>query len=85
LLRKLRGTDPKKPGYLGEKADLKEGQFVVVHYLAASKADVTKKSGKTPSSRDKDKQPAKPDHEENKLVVGMIVVVDDPNLKKDGR
>jgi hypothetical protein len=85
ILRKLRGTDPKKPGYLGDKSDLKEGQIVVVHYLSNSNADVTKKSGKTPPAKEKEKPPAKPDHEENKLVVGMIFVAEDPNLKKDGK
>jgi hypothetical protein len=68
VLRKLRGSDPKKPGYAGEKSNLKEGQAVTVYFLSPPVA-------KGPSP---DKQPARPGRPDNSLQVGMIYIVEEP-------
>jgi hypothetical protein len=81
MLRKLKGPDPSKPGYTGEKSDLREGLIVTVHYYADPAA------GKTPAKPPppKGKAPEMPKAAENRLLVGRVVVMEDPEAKKPGK
>lgn len=68
MLKDLKGPDAKKPGYSATLEDLREGQFVVVYFVAGPKPAAPPR-GKTPA-----KAPPMP---EAPPKVGMILIVQD--------
>lgn len=78
LLKKLKGPDPKKPGYTSSFEELREGQVVTVYFVVSDKTKAPAKAKPDPKAKGDAKNLPIP---EALPLVGMVLIVQEASAK----